>query len=118
MVVRARQPDAIRAECVLDDGSVVALSREVESLFSAFIPGASLPMRYRLRFHFPDGAVWERDDAYRFMPTLGDVDLHLFNEGTHRKLWEARRARARDRRRLRRELRRVGAECAARQRRR
>ena len=24
----------------------------------------------------------------RFLPTLGDVDLHLFNEGTHRRLWE------------------------------
>jgi 1,4-alpha-glucan branching enzyme len=23
-----------------------------------------------------------------FSPTLGDVDLHLFNEGTHRRLWE------------------------------
>ena len=88
VVVRARQPDAVMAEAVLDDGNVVALSREAESLFSAFIPNATLPMRYRLRFHFPDGAVWERDDAYRFMPTLGDVDLHLFNEGTHRKLWE------------------------------
>ena len=95
VVVRARQPDAIRAECVMEDGSVVALSREVEALFSAFIPGATLPMRYRLRFHFPDGAVWERDDAYRFLPTLGEVDLHLFNEGTHRKLWEKLGAHAR-----------------------
>src|SRR5262249_16518103 len=50
--------------------------------------GATLPLRYRLRFHFTEGATWERDDPYRFLPTLGDVDLHLFNEGTHRKLWE------------------------------
>ena len=87
IVVRARQPDAVMAEALLPDGRAVALSREAESLFSAFIPNATFPLPYRLRFHFPDGASWERDDPYRFLPTLGDVDLHLFNEGTHRKLW-------------------------------
>ncbi|MGH9188460.1 MAG: 1,4-alpha-glucan branching protein GlgB [Acidimicrobiales bacterium] len=28
------------------------------------------------------------DDPYRFWPTLGDVDLHLFGEGRHHSLWE------------------------------
>ncbi|SRR5579875_629162 len=28
------------------------------------------------------------DDPYRHWPTLGDLDLHLFNEGRHRRLWE------------------------------
>ncbi|HXW81083.1 MAG TPA: 1,4-alpha-glucan branching protein GlgB, partial [Acidimicrobiales bacterium] len=28
------------------------------------------------------------DDPYRLWPTLGDLDLHLFNEGRHRRLWE------------------------------
>jgi 1,4-alpha-glucan branching enzyme len=37
--------------------------------------------------------VWERDDPYRFLPTLGDVDLHLFNEGTHRRVGERLGAR-------------------------
>ena len=32
------------------------------------VAGAS----YRLRFHFADGADWERDDPYRFLPTLGE----------------------------------------------
>ncbi len=27
-------------------------------------------------------------DAYRFLPTLGEVDLHLFAEGRHERLWE------------------------------
>src|SRR6185369_3765099 len=96
IVVRARQPDAVMAEVLLPDGRSVALSREAESLFSAFIPNASFPLPYRLRFHFPDGAAWERDDAYRFLPTLGEVDLHLFNEGTHRQLWCKLGAHARE----------------------
>lgn len=28
-----------------------------------------------------------RHDPYRFSPIIGDVDLHLFNEGTHKRLW-------------------------------
>ena len=35
------------------------------------------------------------DDPYRFWPTLGDVDLHLIGEGTHRRLWDALGAHAR-----------------------
>ena len=27
-------------------------------------------------------------DGYRFLPTLGEMDLHLFNEGRHERLWE------------------------------
>jgi 1,4-alpha-glucan branching enzyme len=32
-------------------------------------------------------------DPYWFWPTIGDVDLHLFGEGTHRRLWEVLGAR-------------------------
>ena len=40
-----------------------------------------------------DGTTWERDDPYRFLPTLGEMDLHLFSEGTHRRPVEACSAR-------------------------
>jgi 1,4-alpha-glucan branching enzyme len=87
VVIRARQPNAERAEVVLPGQEPIAMEREVEDLFAIVIPGLSFPVRYRQRFHFSGGTVWERDDPYRFPPTLGDVDLHLFNEGTHRRLW-------------------------------
>jgi 1,4-alpha-glucan branching enzyme len=88
VVVRAYHPDAERAECVLADGETHALAPVAPGLFAAFLPGETLPLRYRLRFRFPGGGVWDRGDPYAFLPTLGDVDLHLFNEGTHRRLWE------------------------------
>jgi 1,4-alpha-glucan branching enzyme len=88
VVVRARQPDALRGELLLADGRELAMDNEGDGLFSVLVPSLTFPVRYRLRFHFADGNVWERDDAYRFAPTIGDVDLHLFNEGTHRRLWE------------------------------
>ncbi|MEA2626195.1 MAG: 1,4-alpha-glucan branching enzyme, partial [Candidatus Binatota bacterium] len=88
VVVRAFHPDATSVECILDGGRTVRLDAEGDGLFAAVLADASLPLRYRLRFCFADGNSWERGDPYRFWPTLGDVDLHLFNEGKHRRLWE------------------------------
>jgi 1,4-alpha-glucan branching enzyme len=87
LVLRAFHPDAVSAEVLLDGGPV-PLAPEGDGLFAAFLPGATLPLDYRLRFRFPDGRAWERGDPYRFLPTLGEVDLHLFGEGTHRRLYE------------------------------
>jgi 1,4-alpha-glucan branching enzyme len=36
-----------------------------------------------------DGCVHLTDDPYSFLPTLGDVDLHLIGEGRHEQLWNA-----------------------------
>ncbi len=88
VVVRVMHHAATRVELLLQGEDARDMSAEAPGVFSTFLPGASLPLRYRVRFHFADGAMWERDDPYRFAPTVGDMDLHLFNEGTHRRLWE------------------------------
>ncbi len=88
VVVRAMHPDASAIEVLPQGREAIPMERETGSLFSAFLPTATLPMRYRLRFHFTGDTVWERDDPYRFLPTIGEVDSHLFAEGTHRRLWE------------------------------
>ncbi|HET9453820.1 MAG TPA: 1,4-alpha-glucan branching protein GlgB [Gemmatimonadaceae bacterium] len=88
VIVRVMHHDATAAELVLDGGKTVPLKRMRGGLFAATVAGASMPLRYRVRLRFADGSVWERDDPYRFNPTIGEVDLHLFNEGTHRRLWE------------------------------
>ncbi|MFO0839043.1 MAG: 1,4-alpha-glucan branching protein GlgB [Phycisphaerae bacterium] len=95
LVIRAYHPDAQRVD-VLTPTSVHPMSAiGAGGLFAAFLPEAAPPIEYQLRFSFADGNTWERDDPYRFLPTLGDVDLHLFNEGTHRRLWEKLGAHAR-----------------------
>src|SRR6185295_14814309 len=47
---------------------------------------------YRLQVSYDTGGdsphVHNVADAYRFLPTLGEVDLHLFAEGRHERLWE------------------------------
>jgi 1,4-alpha-glucan branching enzyme len=45
------------------------------------------PGRYVLRVEWP-GSVQETEDPYSFGTLLGDVDLHLISEGTHRRLGE------------------------------
>jgi len=90
VVVRAFHPDAARAELLLDGEAEAArpMAALGGGLFGALVPGASLPLRYRLRFASADGAAWERGDPYRHLPTVGEVDQHLFGEGNHRRLWE------------------------------
>jgi 1,4-alpha-glucan branching enzyme len=88
VAVRVMHPDATGVELLVDGQEPLPMQREVGALFSVFVPGATLPLRYRVRFHFAGGASWERDDPYRFLPTIGEVDAHLFSEGTHRRLWE------------------------------
>jgi 1,4-alpha-glucan branching enzyme len=91
VVLRAFHPDAEGVECLVGD-EAFAMHRIRGGLFGIALADAALPLAYRLRFRFAGGGggggVWERDDPYRFLPTLGDVDLHLFNEGTHLRLWE------------------------------
>jgi 1,4-alpha-glucan branching enzyme len=42
---------------------------------------------YRLRFTAGD-AAWEAEDPYRFPPILGELDLYLLAEGSHRRIYE------------------------------
>jgi 1,4-alpha-glucan branching enzyme len=46
------------------------------------------PPNYRLEVTYADGTPHRVDDAYRYLPTLGEMDLHLINEGRHEQLWE------------------------------
>ena len=43
---------------------------------------------YRLEVTYAGGEPQLSDDAYRYLPTLGEMDLHLINEGRHEQLWE------------------------------
>jgi 1,4-alpha-glucan branching enzyme len=88
VVVRALHPEAVAAECLLEDGRAVAMAPLGKSgVFAGLLPGRSLPLRYRYRFHFAGGGTWEQDDPYRFLPSVGEVDIYLISEGTHRSLW-------------------------------
>jgi 1,4-alpha-glucan branching enzyme len=93
-VVRAFNPEATAISVAYPGGIVPMKHIDQGGLFEAEVPAADLP-GYRLRIHTADHD-WEVDDPYRFMPTLGELDLHLIGEGTHRRLWERLGARVID----------------------
>jgi 1,4-alpha-glucan branching enzyme len=85
-VIRAFRPHA--AEVVALVGADRFPLQHVDSgLFAVALPFVDL-IDYRLEVRYGDGAPGTVADAYRFLPTLGDVDLHLFNEGRHERLWD------------------------------
>ncbi|MCU1519459.1 MAG: 1,4-alpha-glucan branching enzyme [Pseudarthrobacter sp.] len=43
---------------------------------------------YRLEVTYPGAGPVTVDEPYRYLPTIGEVDLHLIGEGRHEKLWE------------------------------
>lgn len=54
-------------------------------IFEAHMPPSNVLTRYKLVFADNSGFTTETEDAYSFAePFLGEMDLHLFAEGTHR----------------------------------
>ena len=48
-----------------------------------------LPGDYRLTATYESAPDWVSDDPYRYLPMIGDLDLHLIGEGRHEQLWQA-----------------------------
>ena len=85
--IRVLAPDATRVVSFDDGRTSIARARADGSLRGVSSPARRCRSTIACASSIADGAIWERGDPYRFLPTLGDVDLHLFNEGTHRELW-------------------------------
>ncbi|HYC64817.1 MAG TPA: 1,4-alpha-glucan branching protein GlgB [Reyranellaceae bacterium] len=93
-VIRAFLPGARGVEVARrDDGAALGrLLHTEEGMFEGCVT-ESAP--YLLRVAWP-GAVQETEDPYSFGPLLGDLDLHLFNEGRHFELAQAFGANVRE----------------------
>jgi 1,4-alpha-glucan branching enzyme len=95
-VVRAWRPAAASVSVVTDDGKAVPMEQvHPAGAFEARIPKASPPLSYRYDVDYGDGKV-PAEDPYRFLPTIGELDLHLVGEGRHEELWEKLGAHVRE----------------------
>jgi 1,4-alpha-glucan branching enzyme len=81
--VRVLRPHADEVTVLSDDGEY-PLEQGTGGLFHGMMPN---PGDYRLRVRYGDHTEIT-DDPYRWLPTLGEVDLHLLGEGRHERLWE------------------------------
>jgi 1,4-alpha-glucan branching enzyme len=59
-----------------------------EGFFEVFIPKRKFLFRYQLRATYAGGEVRQFFDPYCFLPTLGEQDLYLFNEGNEHRIYE------------------------------
>ncbi|GAB3424844.1 1,4-alpha-glucan-branching protein [Flindersiella endophytica] len=87
VTVRVLRPMAERVT-VLDGASRTDLTHEHGGIWVGVLDGSDVP-DYRLEIAYSNGVVLSTDDPYRFLPTLGEIDLHLIGEGRHEQLWAA-----------------------------
>jgi 1,4-alpha-glucan branching enzyme len=80
-------PDARSVVALDGDGNVIcSLDRVHAAGFWAAAVAQAVPY-HRFRAEMPAGP-WEFEDAYRFPPILGELDIHLLLEGQHYKNYE------------------------------
>lgn len=84
VTVRVLRPMAEAVE-VISGNQRYPMSHEYRGVWVAVLPVAEVP-DYRLDVTY-GGQVIPADDPYRFLPTLGELDLHLIREGRHEEMW-------------------------------
>ncbi|HTW10831.1 MAG TPA: 1,4-alpha-glucan branching protein GlgB [Acidimicrobiales bacterium] len=94
-VVRALRPEAdemyiLQTESGSDQQIVsrTPMRQVAPNLWEGALDRAAAGYRLEALYGEQGAPSFVFDDPYRFWPTLGDLDLHLFNEGRHRRLWE------------------------------
>jgi 1,4-alpha-glucan branching enzyme len=66
---------------------VEATLKDPSGLWEALLPKAKLPLSYELEVKYADGNTYTVRDPYAFLPTLGELDIHLVMEGRHEDLY-------------------------------
>ncbi len=85
VTVRVIRPVAESVTIMVGE-TAVPTQHEYEGVWVGVLPGAEVP-EYRLEVTYPGGHSYRVDDPYRFLPTVGEIDQHLINEGRHEQLW-------------------------------
>src|SRR5207249_315646 len=89
--IRAFRLDARAVDIVLDrdpEKPITAERINEEGFFCATAFGATRDVPYHIRITKLNGLQEFTRDPYQYGPFMGDVDLHLFAEGQHWKIYE------------------------------
>jgi 1,4-alpha-glucan branching enzyme len=91
LVIRVFRPEAKAVEVVAanDHGQVFPAERlHVEGLYQATVPNESRDFSYLIKVTTFEGSEQTLRDPYSYGPIMGEVDLHLFAEGNHKRLYD------------------------------
>ncbi|HSK55660.1 MAG TPA: 1,4-alpha-glucan branching protein GlgB [Jiangellales bacterium] len=83
--IRVLRPWAEQVVVVVGDERT-ELTHEYGGVWAGVLALPEVP-DYRLEVTY-SGSTVRSDDPYRYLPTLGDLDMHLLGEGRHEDLWE------------------------------
>jgi 1,4-alpha-glucan branching enzyme len=89
--IRVFRPDARAVDIVLDreaEKPIPAERVQQDGFFRATVPNATRDFPYQLRLTAWDGSQQLTRDPYQYGPIMGEVDLHLFAEGQHWKIYD------------------------------
>lgn len=85
-VIRTFQPKAHAATVVSDSGKRLAMEKiHSEGLFQVFLDEPVGPYQLELS---DASTTWKIIDSYSMASVIGEIDIHLFNEGTHQQLYD------------------------------
>lgn len=91
VIIRTRRPFAETVQAILPDESSVPLKHLRNGIWEGKVKLPEVP-DYLIEATYLNDAggneTWLAEDPYRFMPTVGDVDLYLFARGEHERLWD------------------------------
>ena len=103
---RHPQPHATLGQHPLDDGFIIRVIRSLaESVTAIHTDGSRVPLThladglwqgfavghgqaYKVETTYSNGPDWVTDDPYRFVPSVGELDLYLWGQGRHEQLWQ------------------------------
>jgi 1,4-alpha-glucan branching enzyme len=89
LILRAYRPDAARVYAVFPGEAPRPMDkRDPAGLWEIVLPERRGVAPYALEVHWHDGTRFLYEDPYAFLPTLGELDLHLFGEGRHERIDE------------------------------
>jgi 1,4-alpha-glucan branching enzyme len=96
VVVRAFRPAAAHVS-VVNGGTRAELAQvHPGGVFEGRLEGVTLPLDYKLEVDYGESGSVTIDDPYRFLPTVGELDIHLIAEGRHEQLWDRLGAHVRE----------------------
>ncbi len=97
VVVRALRPSAESVTVKPATGRSVKLEQiHPGGIFEGELDGAKLPLHYQLDVDYGPAGRFTLHDPYAFVPTIGELDLHLMGEGRHEELYERLGAHVRE----------------------
>jgi 1,4-alpha-glucan branching enzyme len=91
LVIRVFRPEAKEIQIVAANDRTRVFPAErlhIEGLYQANVPNESLDFPYLVYLRAFDGSEQLLRDPYSYGPIMGEVDIHLFAQGNHKRLYE------------------------------